>query len=127
MAIEPIFEAAILDVSHGFRPGRGAHEALRKIDKLVNDGFTHVVDADIQSYFDSIPLENLMCRVKEHVADRTLLSIIDSWLHQDIMSEAKRWEPTSGTPQGAVISSLLANLYLHPLDKLILPRWKLLD
>jgi RNA-directed DNA polymerase len=119
MAIEPIFENAFLDMSYGFRPGRGAQQALSEVEKLVNDGYVNVVDADIQGYFDNIPHERLMSRVKEYIADGKVLSVIDGWLHQDIMSELERWEPTKGTPQGAVISPLLANLYLHSLDKTV--------
>jgi RNA-directed DNA polymerase len=119
MAIEPIFEAQFLDMSYGFRPGKSAKDALSEVDRYIKDGYVHVVDADIKSYFDSIPHDKLMDRVRENIADGRVLKLIESWLNQDIMTEVERWKPTSGTPQGAVISPLLANLYLHPLDRYI--------
>lgn len=114
--IEPIFEKAFLPVSYGFRPGRGCKEALRQVDQLLKEGYTHVVDADLKGYFDSIPHDRLMERVKGFISDGRLLALIESWLHQDIVQDLQRWTPTGGTPQGAVISPLLANLYLHELD-----------
>jgi RNA-directed DNA polymerase len=75
-----------------------------------------VVDADLKGYFDSIPHELLKTRIKEHISDGRLLQLLASWLQQDIVRDLERWTPTAGTPQGAVISPLLANLYLHPLD-----------
>ena len=117
--LEPIFEAQFLDTSYGFRPGRGCKDALREVDRLIKEGYTHVVDADLQSYFDSIPHEALMRRVEETVADGALLGLIEQYLQQDILHEGKRWTPVGGTPQGAVISPLLANIYLHPLDVLM--------
>jgi RNA-directed DNA polymerase len=120
MVIEPIFERQFLDeVNHGFRPGKGAKDALRRVDGLIKEGYTHVVDADIKSYFDSIPHDKLMARVEESIADGKILGLLRSWLNQDIMTEAETWKPTVGTPQGAVISPLLANIYLHPLDCLM--------
>lgn len=114
--IEPIFEHTFLPMSYGFRPGRGCKDALREVDGLIQAGFTHVVDADLQGYFDTIPHERLMARVAEYISDGRVLDLLQAWLDQDIVSELGRWTPTSGTPQGAVISPLLANLYLHPLD-----------
>jgi RNA-directed DNA polymerase len=119
MVIEPIFEAQFLDVSYGFRPERGAKDALREVDRLIKQGYTFVVDADIKGYFDAIPHDKLMSRVKESISDGALLRLLEEWLKQDIVSDCARWTPTVGTPQGAVISPLLANLYLHYLDKLI--------
>jgi RNA-directed DNA polymerase len=116
LVIEPIFENLFLDMSYGFRPGRGAGDALKRVDELIQEGYTYVVDADIKGYFDSIPHDKLMDRVKEHIADGRILSLVDSWLRQDIMTEVRRWKPSAGTPQGAVISPILANLYLHSLD-----------
>jgi RNA-directed DNA polymerase len=116
MVIEPIFERMFLDTSYGFRPGRGCKDALRAVDRLLKDGYTHVVDADLQSYFDTIPHAALMARVAERVSDGRLLALIEAFLQQDIVHGVQRWTPTGGTPQGAVISPLLANLYLHPLD-----------
>jgi len=115
--IEPIFESQFCEASYGFRPGRGCKGALRAVDALLRQGYTHVVDADLKSYFDSIPHERLLARVAERISDGRVLSLIDGWLKQDIVHELKRWTPTGGTPQGAVISPLLANIYLHPLDQ----------
>lgn len=115
--IEPIFEKAFYPTSYGFRPGRGCKDALRQVDRLLKEGYTHVVDADLKGYFDSIPHDRLMARVKEFISDGRLLALIESWLHQDIVQDLQRWTPAGGTPQGAVISPLLANLYLHELDQ----------
>ena len=117
--IEPIFEALFYPASYGFRPGRGAKDALREVDELLRQGYTHVVDADLEGYFDSIPHEQLMARVEEKVSDGRVLELIRSWLGQEVVKEVERWTPTAGTPQGAVISPLLANIYLHPLDELM--------
>jgi RNA-directed DNA polymerase len=119
MVIEPIFEAQFRPGSYGFRPGRGCKDALRAVDRLLKAGFTWVVDADLKGYFDSIPQDRLMALVENSISDGRVLALIDGFLHQDIMQEMARWTPTAGTPQGAVISPLLANLYLHPLDLLM--------
>ena len=119
LVIEPIFEREFLDMSYGFRPERGCKDALREVDRLLKEGYTQVVDADLASYFDTIPYAPLMERVSERVSDGRLLKLIDAFLHQDIVQGLKRWTPTGGTPQGAVISPLLANIYLHPLDSLM--------
>ena len=119
MAIEPIFETAFREGSYGFRPGRGCKDALREVDRLLKEGYTHVVDADLKAYFDSIPHDRLMARVAEKVSDGRVLDLIESYLRQDVMKGMERWSPTAGTPQGAVISPLLANIYLHPLDLLM--------
>lgn len=115
--IEPIFEKAFLPGSYGFRPGRGCKEALRQVDALLKGGHTHVVDADLKGYFDSIPHARLMARVEAFISDGRLLALLEGWLGQDIVQELHRWTPTGGTPQGAVISPLLANVYLHSLDE----------
>lgn len=114
--IEPIFENVFLPTSYGFRPGRSGKDALREVDRLLRAGFTHVVDADLKSYFDSIPRERLQARLEEHLSDGRLLALLAQWLSQDIVQGLRRWTPTRGTPQGAIISPLLANLYLHGLD-----------
>jgi RNA-directed DNA polymerase len=114
--IEPIFEKDFLPMSYGFRPGRGCKDALREVDRLIKEGYTHVVDADLKGYFDSIPHARLMTRVEERISDGRLLELLAGWLQQDIVKGLERWTPTGGTPQGAVISPLLANVYLHPLD-----------
>ena len=119
LVIEPIFEAEFLEASYGFRRGRGCKAALREVDRLIKQGFTFVVDADLQSYFDSIPHERLMRRVETRISDGRVLDLLRGWLVQDVMAGLERWTPTSGTPQGAVISPLLANIYLHPLDELL--------
>jgi RNA-directed DNA polymerase len=89
---------------------------LREVDRLLKKGHTHVVDADLKGYFDTIPHDRLMALVEGSISDGRVLSLIESFLHQDIMTETARWQPETGTPQGAVLSPLLANLYLHPLD-----------
>jgi RNA-directed DNA polymerase len=114
--IEPIFEREFLPMSYGFRPGKGCKDALREVDGYLKEGYTHVVDADLQGYFDNIPHDLLTKRIEVHISDGRLLDLLASWLQQDIVRELERWTPTAGTPQGAVISPLLANLYLHPLD-----------
>lgn len=119
MVIEPIFEVQFRPRSYGFRPGRGCKDALREVDRLLKEGYTHVVDADLKGYFDSIPHDRLMALVEGSISDGRVLRLIESFLHQDIMSETARWQPEAGTPQGAVLSPLLANLYLHPLDLLM--------
>jgi len=115
--LEPVFEATFHPTSYGFRPGRGCHDALREVAGLIEEGHTFAVDADFASYFDTIPHERLMQRVEEHVSDGRILGLLRSWLEQDILRDMQRWTPTEGTPQGAVISPLLANIYLHPLDE----------
>ncbi len=119
MVIEPIFEVQFRPGSYGFRPGRGCKDALREVDRLLKDGYTHVVDADLKGYFDSIPHNRLMAAVAGSISDGRVLALIEGFLRQDIMKDMERWRPTAGTPQGAVISPLLANLYLHPLDLLM--------
>jgi RNA-directed DNA polymerase len=122
LVIEPIFESGFCDGSYGFRPGRGCHDALREVDRLLKEGYTHVVDADLQSYFDTIPHDRLMARVEERVSDGRVLDLIRSWLEADILQGLDRWRPDRGSPQGAVISPLLANIYLDPLDRLMAER-----
>jgi len=117
LVIEPIFENMFLEMSYGFRPGRGCKDALREVDKWLKEGFVYVVDADIKAYFDSISHELLLKIIEEYISDGRLLDILASWLKQDIVKGTERWTPVGGTPQGAVISPLLANLFLHPLDE----------
>jgi len=119
MVIEPIFEKEFEESSYGFRPQRGCKDALREVDRLIKKGFTHVVDADLASYFDTIPHDGLMALVQERISDGRILELIRGYLKQDVISDLKRWTPIGGTPQGAVISPLLANLYLHALDRLM--------
>jgi RNA-directed DNA polymerase len=122
LVIEPIFEAGFRDESYGFRPGRGCRDALREVDGLIKDGYTFVVDADLASYFDSIPHDRLMARVEAKVSDGRVLDLIRGWLTADILKGLETWKPTRGSPQGAVISPLLANIYLDPLDAFIAGR-----
>lgn len=117
--LEPIFERRFCPHSYGFRPGRGAKDALRRVDGLLKQGYRWVVDADLQSYFDTICHERLMERIKEQVADGRVLSLIEAFLKQGVLEGLRQWTPLQGTPQGAVISPLLANIYLHPLDDLL--------
>jgi RNA-directed DNA polymerase len=116
MVLEPIFERKFLPVSYGFRPGRGCKDALREVDALLRAGYTFVVDADVRSYFDTLPQGPLMDRLKDEISDGKVLALVEAFLGQDILDGLKRWRPTMGTPQGAVLSPLLANLYLHSLD-----------
>jgi RNA-directed DNA polymerase len=118
--IEPIFEHVFAEHSYGFRPGRGAKDALRRVDQLLNAGKVWVIDADLKAYFDTIPQEKLMKLLEEHIADGALLELINKMLQQGVMESGKGWQPTErGTPQGAVVSPLLANVYLNPLDHLM--------
>jgi RNA-directed DNA polymerase len=122
MVIEPIFEREFAQHSYGFRPGRGCKDALRRVDELLRSGLVHVVEVDIKGYFDSIPHERLMGLVGEHVADGRVLGLIEAFLKQGVMEQMGRVEPEErkeGTPQGGVISPLLANIYLNPLDHLM--------
>ena len=115
--IEPIFERTFAEHSYGFRPGRGAKDALRQVDQLLKAGKVWVIDADLKGYFDSIPQDKLMEAVAEHISDGPLLELIRRFLKQGVMESGKDWQPTeTGTPQGAVISPILANIYLNPLD-----------
>jgi len=114
--IEPIFERDFAEHSYSFRPGRGCKDALRRVDALLKAGYTCVVDVDLRSYFDTIPHKPLMVRVRAKVADGRVLTLIESFLTQDVMDGLEEWTPTSGSPQGAVISPLLSNAYLDPLD-----------
>jgi len=116
MVLEPIFEKEFLPVSYGFRPGRGCKDALREVDRLLKEGYTWVLDADVKSYFDSIPHDLLTERIKKRVSDGNILHLIELFLKQEILEGMKLWNPISGTPQGAVLSPLLANVYLHQLD-----------
>ena len=118
--LEPIFENTFAEHSYGFRPGRGAKDALRRVDQLLKAGHHWVVDADLKGYFDSIPQDKLMEAVEIQIADGAVLQLIEQMLQQGVMESGKGWQPTeTGTPQGAVISPLLANIYLNPLDQLM--------
>ena len=124
LILEPIFEADFLEVSHGYRPGRSAHDALAAIRAEIMAGRTEVYDADLKGYFDSIPHDKLMACVAMRIADGSVLKLIRQWLRAPIHEPpddqgggpTKRY-PRQGTPQGGVISALLANVYLHWLDR----------
>jgi RNA-directed DNA polymerase len=116
--LEPIFERDFAPSSYGFRPGRSAQQAIARVEAHLAEGCTWVVDADLKGYFDSIPQDKLMALVQGKIADRRLLALLEKFLRQGVMESARGWEPTQrGTPQGAVISPLLANVYLDPLDQ----------
>jgi RNA-directed DNA polymerase len=115
--MEPIFERDFAFQSYGFRPGKGCKDALRRVDELLKSGYHWVVDADLKSYFDSIPQEGLMERIREKIADGRVLKLVEQMLGAGVMDSVKGWQPTEqGTPQGAVISPLLSNIYLDGLD-----------
>jgi RNA-directed DNA polymerase len=118
--IEPIFERDFAEHSYGFRPRRGAKEALRRVEELLNRAHHWVVDADIKGYFDSIPHQKLMAKVANKISDGRILELIESYLKAGVMEQPKGWEATEkGTPQGGVVSPLLANIYLDELDWLL--------
>lgn len=114
--IEPIFEKEFAPHSYGFRPGRGCKDALRRVDHLMKAGYVYIVDADLKSYFDTIPHDRLLSRLRERIADGRVLALIASFLKAGIMDGLTEWEPETGAPQGAVLSPLLSNIYLDPLD-----------
>jgi RNA-directed DNA polymerase len=119
MVIEPIFEHEFAPQSYGFRSGRRCHDALRRVDELLRSNHLYVVDIDIKGYFDSIPHERLMELVKERIADGRVLNLIEAYLKTGVMETMGNWTAEKGTPQGAVISPLLANIYLNPLDWIV--------
>jgi RNA-directed DNA polymerase len=117
--LEPIFDVTFAEHSYGFRKGRGCHHALERIEALLVEGCVYVVDADLKSYFDTIPKDRLLNRVRERVSDNGVLGLVEKFLDQGVIDGLSEWTPEKGTPQGAVISPLLANLYLNPLDHLL--------
>lgn len=127
LVIEPIFEADFCDSSHGFRPKKSAHDAIDDVALSLNRGYTEVIDADLAKYFDTIPHANLMTMVAERISDGEILRLIKMWLKAPVVEVDKDGTKRNigggkgnrkGTPQGGVISPLLANLYLHLLDRI---------
>ena len=118
-ALEPIFEREFAEHSYGFRPGRGCKDALRRVDQLLKAGYTYVVNADLKSYFDTIPHDRLLALVAQKVSDGRVLSLIEAFLKQGVLDGLREWTPEEGSPQGGCISPLLSNIYLNPLDHLM--------
>jgi RNA-directed DNA polymerase len=115
--LEPIFERDFAEHSYGFRPGRGCREAVNRVEELLKEGRVWCVELDFKSYFDTIPHERLLELVRQRVVDGSVLALLKQSLKAGVLEELKGWKPTErGTPQGAVISPMLANLYLNPLD-----------
>jgi RNA-directed DNA polymerase len=117
LILEPIFEEDFKDASFGFRPRRSAQGAVKTVVKYLNWGLTQVCDVDIKAYFDSIPHAKLMTLVARRVVDGKMLALVNKWLKCAVEEDGCRWKPRRGTPQGGVISPLLANIYLHVLDE----------
>jgi RNA-directed DNA polymerase len=122
LVLEPIFEADFLDCSYGFRPGKSAHQAIDAIREHLANGLREVYDADLKGYFDSIPHDQLMKCLRMRITDRSVLTLIERWLQAPVIEtddegRTKVSQPTQGTPQGGVISPLLANIYLHWFEK----------
>ena len=117
--LEPIFDITFAEHSYGFRHGRGCHQALKRVEELLTAGNVFVVDADLKSYFDTISKPRLMTRIREKVSDSRVLRLVEMYLEQGVLDGLQPWTPERGTPQGAVLSPLLANIYLNPLDHLL--------
>ncbi len=114
--IEPILDATFHERSFGFRHGRGCHDALRRVEELLEAGYVYVVDADLKGYFDTIPKDRLLEIIRQKISDRRVLGLVKQFLDQGIMEELRTWTPEAGVPQGAVLSPVLSNAYLNPLD-----------
>jgi RNA-directed DNA polymerase len=117
LVLEPIFEADFMDCSYGFRPNRSAIDALREIEGWLMQGYTAIYDADLKGYFDTIPHDKLMASVKKRIADGAVLRLIEMWLKAPVWEKGRKQRHDEGVPQGGVISPLLANLYLHWLER----------
>ena len=117
--LDPIFERDFAEQNYGFRPGRGCKDALARVDALLKNGYKHVVDADLQGYFDTIPHDRLMALIENKISDSRVLELIRMFLKQQVLDDLSAWTPEKGSPQGAVISPLLSNIYLDPLDHLM--------
>lgn len=115
--LEPIFERDFAEQSYGFRPGRGCLQALARVEELLFQGYTWVVDVDLQRYFDTIPRKQLLAAIQKRVVDGRIMKLLADYLEAGMMEAGQEWQPTEeGTPQGSVISPLLSNIYLNPLD-----------
>lgn len=117
--LEPILERQFAEHSYGFRPNRGCKDALRRVDRLVKIGFKYTVDVDLKSYFDTIPHDRLVTELRKHVADSSVIGLVEKFLQAKVLDGLDHWTPTAGAPQGAIISPLLSNLYLNELDHLM--------
>lgn len=115
--IEPIFEADFQDCSYGFRPKRSAHQAIKEVRKFLNWGLVNVIDVDITDYFSNISHEKLEKLVAQRIVDKQILWLIKQWLKSGVLEDGKVRKQITGTPQGGVISPLLANIYLNVLDR----------
>lgn len=120
--MEPIFERGFAEQSYGFRPMRGCKDALRRVDELLIAGYNWVVDADLKSYFDTIPHKPLMDEVRKRISDGRVLDLLEVYLTQKVMDGFKNWTPEEGSPQGATVSPLLSNIYLNPLDHVMVQK-----
>ncbi|MCU0706811.1 MAG: group II intron reverse transcriptase/maturase [Pirellula sp.] len=117
--LEPILDHSFHPRSFGFRHGMRCEDALRCVEQLMGEGYVYVVDADLKSYFDTIPKDRLLALVQQKISDSAVLRLVKKYLDQSVMSTLSTWTPINGVPQGAVLSPLLANLYLNPLDHLM--------
>ena len=117
--LEPIWEAKFADQSYGFRPGRSCKDALRRVQGLLRSGHTWIVDADIQSYYDTIEHDRLLAEVAKEVADGKVLGLIEAFLEQPVMEDHSKWTPEEGIPQGSTVGPLMANVFLHPVDEVL--------
>ena len=114
--LEPILERQFAEHNYGFRPNRGCKDALRRVDALVQQGSKYTVDVDLKSYFDTIPHDRLVQELRKYVADNSVIGLVEQFLQAEVLDGLESWTPTSGAPQGAIISPLLSNLYLNELD-----------
>ena len=117
--LEPILEHQFAEHSYGFRPSRGCKDALRRVDRLAKLGYKYTVDVDLKSYFDTIPHDDLISDLRRYVADSQVIALVEKFLQAEVFDGLKHWTPVSGAPQGAIISPLLSNLYLDPLDHMM--------
>jgi len=117
--LEPVLERQFAEHSYGFRPNRGCKDALRRVDRLVKDGYKFTVDVDLKSYFDTIPHDQLVAQLRKYVADNSAIELVEKFLQAQVLEGLEHWTPQAGAPQGAIISPLLSNLYLNDLDHLM--------